>query len=209
MERERFAPGHCGLVMASLSLSLKVFANIKSVCFGLKQGMSSWSCYIYIFLRLFLMWQNLKRAVIYQVKAHGHKSFRSLVGNIERKPFFRRGELNLQLFHPSWCKRRSGSKYKQTQFSEYDIETWWKFILNNFENCFELIVERLYGLSSPDASRSSWQTWTLTFILIHFQGFKSCAHCWHSSSAELGIHPFLTQCFYIWGNTLNRLLAES
>lgn len=41
-ERERFAPGHCGLVMASLSLSLKVFANIKSVCFGLKQGRSSW-----------------------------------------------------------------------------------------------------------------------------------------------------------------------
>lgn len=41
MVRERFAPGHCGLVMASLSL-LKVFANIKSVCFGLKQGTSSW-----------------------------------------------------------------------------------------------------------------------------------------------------------------------
>lgn len=35
-EWESFAPGHCGGVMASLSL--KVFAHIKSVCFGPKQN---------------------------------------------------------------------------------------------------------------------------------------------------------------------------
>lgn len=65
--RRRFAPGRCG--PAAPPLLKKVFSDMKCVCFGPKRG-TSLVCCIYILLRLFIMWQNFKDAVIYQEKPY-------------------------------------------------------------------------------------------------------------------------------------------
>lgn len=75
-------------------------------------------CYIYISHRLFLMWQNFKRTIIYQEKPHGSSHFVQR----SKKRVFSWGETQCTSFS-SYLVQEEVKFKVQTLISGYDIMT--------------------------------------------------------------------------------------
>lgn len=94
-ERDKERDGEREVCSRSLwpcnGLSLSLFKGVckHKVCLLWPEaGPELLVCYIYIFLRLFLMWQNFRHAVIYQERPHGRSLSVHWFENLEEGLFF-------------------------------------------------------------------------------------------------------------------------